>query len=74
MDELAKKFDSFESLMSQALDKLTGLEAWKTTAEDATDKLLTQSERFASRLLRLESVPPPPPPLPSSTRPLMAPL
>ena len=74
MEELAKKFDSFETLMSQALDKLTGLEVWKTSAEDATDRLLTQSERLVSRLQRLESVSIPPLRPSSSTRPATAPL
>ena len=27
MDDLAKKFDNFETLLTQALDKLLGLEA-----------------------------------------------
>ena len=27
MEDLAKKFDGFEALMTQALDKLSGLEA-----------------------------------------------
>jgi len=28
MDDLAKKFESFETMMTQALDKLSGLEVW----------------------------------------------
>ena len=59
--------------MTQALDKLSGLEAWQTSAEAATDKLLAQSERFATRLHRLEVAPPPPPPPPPSSRPTTAP-
>ncbi|PAN08131.1 hypothetical protein PAHAL_1G390000 [Panicum hallii] len=60
MDDLAKKFYGFEALMNQMLDKLTGLEAWRSTAEEATNRLLSQSERTASRLQRLETAPPPP--------------
>ena len=67
MEDLAKKFDSFELLMTQALDKLSGLEAWRTSVEAATDRLLAQSERFATRLHRLEVAPPPPPPPPPSS-------
>ena len=48
MDDLTKKFGGFELLMTQALDKLSGLEAWKTSAEAATDKLLSQSEHLAT--------------------------
>jgi len=46
MDDLATKFSGFETMMTQALDKLTGREAWRTAAEGATDKLLTQTERL----------------------------
>ena len=72
MEDLSKKFDSFELLMTQALDKLSGMEAWKTTAEEATDRLLSQSQRLESRLRRLEA--PPQPPLPPQVmRPSTAP-
>jgi len=59
MDDLTKKFDSFELLMTQALDKLSSLETWRTSTEDATGRLLAHSERIESRLLRLKSAPPP---------------
>ena len=59
MDDLATKFSGFETMMTQALDKLIGLEAWRTAAEGATDKLLAQTERLESRLHRLEVAPPP---------------
>ena len=73
MDDLAQKFSSFETLMTQALDKLTGLEALKATSEEATERLLSQAERLATRLHRLEMVPPPPPPPPPPPRPATAP-
>jgi len=38
MDDLTKKFDSFELLMTQALDKLSSLETWRTSTEDATGR------------------------------------
>ena len=41
MDDLAQKSSSFEMMMTQALDKLTGLEAWKVTADEATERLLS---------------------------------
>jgi len=59
MDDLTKKFDSFELLMTQATDKLSSLETWRTSTEDATGRLLAHSERIESRLLRLKSAPPP---------------
>jgi len=73
MDDIAKKFDSFESLMTQALDKLSGLEAWRASTEAATDKLLSQSELLSPRLHRLEAVSPPPPPRPAMAPPQTAP-
>ena len=72
MDDLAKKFEGFEALMTQALDKLSGLEAWRTSAEEATGRILTQSERLTARLHRLETAPPHPPP-PPPMRPTTAP-
>ena len=62
MDQLTKKFDSSETLMMQAIDKLSGLETWRTSAESATDKLLSQTERLATQLQRLETATPQPPP------------
>ena len=35
MDELTKRFDGFEAVMTKMLDKLSGLEEWRSTA-DAT--------------------------------------
>ena len=73
MDVLSAKINGFESLMNQMLDKLTGLEAWKSTAEEASDRLLNQAERMALRLQRLEQLeaqaPPPPPPPPPFQQP-----
>lgn len=40
IDDLAKKFDGFESVMTKMLDNLTGLETWKASANASMDKLL----------------------------------
>jgi len=64
MEDLAKKFDGFDAALTKVLDKLSGLEAWKSTADVAMDKLLTSSEHTASRLHRLELAPTPPLELP----------
>ncbi|XP_039797727.1 zinc-finger homeodomain protein 10-like [Panicum virgatum] len=72
MADLATKFEGFESMMKQVLDKITGLETWRSTAEEATGRLLAQSDRMAERLLRLETTTPPPPP-PPPPRPFTAP-
>ncbi|PUZ73531.1 hypothetical protein GQ55_2G481200 [Panicum hallii var. hallii] len=48
--------------MQQILDKVTGIEAWKSSATDSVDALLSKAEDTASRLHRLEAAPRPPPP------------
>ena len=64
LDDLACKFESFEDMMKQTLDKLSGFEAWRSTADDSLGSLLTKTSETASRLQRLESTLPPPPPSP----------
>ena len=44
MDDISTKLAGFESLMNQMLDKMTSLEAWRSTSEEASDRLLTQAE------------------------------
>lgn len=41
MDELTKKFEGFESQMTLILDKLSGLESWRSTTEAGMDEMLT---------------------------------
>jgi len=50
MEDLMKKFEGVELMVTQILDKLTNLEAWRSTAEEATDRLLSQAESVASSL------------------------
>jgi len=57
VDELAKKFDGFDAAMTWVLDKLTALEAWKSSSRAAMDKLLNQVERTAARIEHIESAP-----------------
>ena len=74
MEDLAKKLDRFDAALTSVLDKLSGLEAWKSTANASMDKLLAQSEQTTSRIHRLETLPPPPPPPPPMPpRPAIAP-
>ena len=40
MEDLAKKLDRFDAALTSVLDKLSGLEAWKSTANASMDKLL----------------------------------
>lgn len=73
MEDLAKKFDGFDSVMTKVLDKLTALEAWKSTASASMDQLLAQSERTAHRVDTIEFIPAPvpmrPPLRPATTPP-----
>jgi len=74
IDDLAKKFDGFDAALTKVLDKLTALEAWKSSASTLMETLLSQSERTASRIDNLESAPtlsmaPHPPPRPTTAPP-----
>jgi hypothetical protein len=42
MDDLAKKFGTFDTMMTQAPDKLSSLEAWRTSAEEATKRITSR--------------------------------
>ena len=35
MDELAKKFEGFEFMMQQTLDKVSDIDAWHSSAEES---------------------------------------
>lgn len=65
LEDLSKKFEGFDSVMQQILDKVTGIESWKSKADESMDALRSSMADTAQRLHRLESVPPPPPPPPS---------
>jgi len=70
MEDFTKKLDGVELMVSQLMDKLSGLETWRSSADEATDRLLSQAETVISRLQRLEAAPPPPvPPCPSTAPP-----
>ena len=71
MDELVTKFDGFEAAMTKMLDKLTGMEAWKSSMDAMVDKLLTYTTTTVARLHHLESAHPIAPHLPP--RPSTAP-
>ena len=73
MDDLAKKFEGLELMMQQTLDKVSGIDAWLSSAEESLGTLLAKSQETASWLHHLETAPPqppvrpPPPPLPPSS-------
>jgi len=73
MEDLAKKFDGFDAVMTKVLDKLTALETWKSSASASMDKLLAQSERTACHGDPIEPLTAPapvrPPPRPSTAPP-----
>lgn len=71
IEDLAKRFESFELMMQQSLDKISGLEAKQSTTDTSLSALLNKTEETSTRLHRLEAVPPPPPPPP--LRPLQPP-
>ena len=61
MEVLSQKFEAFDDVMQKILDKVTGLEAWKTSADASMSTLLSKADDTAVRLQRLEVVPVPPP-------------
>lgn len=67
IEDLTKKFESFELMMQQSLDKISGLEAWQSPTENSLGALLNKTEEASSRLHRLEAVPPPHPQYPLSS-------
>ena len=73
MDAITKKFEGVDAALEKVLDKLTAIEAWRSTTTASMDKLLTQSERTANRIDLLESAPStstaPPLPRPSTAPP-----
>jgi len=76
MEDVTKKLDGVELMVTQLMDKLSGLETWKSMTDAATERLLSQAESVVSRLQRLEAVPPPqpvPPPHPATAPPQPSP-
>jgi len=61
VEALSQKFEAFDDVMQKILDKVTGLEAWKTSADASMSTLLSKADDTAARLQRLEVVPVPPP-------------
>ena len=41
MEDFTKKLDGVELLVTQIMDKLNGLETWKSSADEATDRPLS---------------------------------
>ena len=57
---MSQKFEAFDDVMQKILDKVTGLEAWKTSADASMSTLLSKADDTAAWLHRLEIAPPPP--------------
>jgi hypothetical protein len=75
VEKLTKQLESFQSMMGEMLDKLSGIETWRGDADKSFGALLQRTSATsidlglaAARLERLEARPPPPPP-PSSLPP-----
>jgi len=61
MQEMAKQFAGFQEMMSTSLDKLSSVEAWRTTAQESMETLLKRTtdstariDDTAARIQRLE--------------------
>ncbi|XP_066340585.1 uncharacterized protein [Miscanthus floridulus] len=68
-DLLSHKFESFQDMMKESLDKWSRMEAWRMTADESFGALLHQTTTVAERadtatapINQLEHHPPPPPP------------
>ncbi|XP_039850993.1 uncharacterized protein LOC120709427 [Panicum virgatum] len=68
MDELMKRFDGFVAVMTKMLDKLSGLEEWRSTADVTMAKLLSSTTNTAPPPHHSEQVPS------SSSRPPLQPV
>ena len=69
----AKQYQGIELLLQQLLDKVTGLESWRTSADSSLGALLQTATETAGRVQQLEARPPPlpPPPLPHPSAALL---
>lgn len=51
LEDLVCKFERFELMMQQSLDKISGLEAWQSSTDSSLGTLLTKSHEVMMRLL-----------------------
>ncbi|KAJ1266387.1 hypothetical protein BS78_08G147400 [Paspalum vaginatum] len=68
VDTMKQQLTGVQDILTQLLDKVNSIDAWKSTAESSLGTLLKQSASAAERIGHLEARPPPPPP-PNTTRP-----
>lgn len=78
LEMMSKQFARFQNMIRGMLDKLDGLESWRSTMDKSlgsllqkTDDVVTQVDQTTSRLQALEAPPPPPPPPPPPLPPPM---
>lgn len=69
IEELAKQFQGFQSMMKQALDELSSINSWRGAVDESMGAMMLKQDATAARLLRLEHAPPPPPPPPFPPHP-----
>jgi hypothetical protein len=69
-----KQYQGIELLLQQLLDKVTGLESWRTSADSSLGSLLQTASDTAMRVQQLEARPPSPPPPPPPPGPHPPPL
>ena len=62
IEDLAKQFQGFQSMMKKALEELSSLNSWKGAVDESMGDLLLKTDAASACLLRLEHAPPPPPP------------
>jgi hypothetical protein len=55
--DLPRQFEGFQKLLQTALDKLDGMESWKTIAEISMGKMMDSSKQATQRLQQLEGRP-----------------
>ena len=48
--DLAAKFDGFDAIMQDILDKVTGLKSWRSTADSSMDAQLSKADDAATIL------------------------
>lgn len=47
---MSKQFAGFQTMMREALDKISGLEEWRSSADEAFDEMLQKADSVVSRV------------------------
>lgn len=54
VEELAQQFASFQEMLNESLDKLSGLEAWRGAVDESVGSLPLKIDDSAARMMRLK--------------------